>query len=65
LELISGEVKEEIKDICSAQIKKGSQAIIAGNTELPLVLKNGDFEISVINPAYILVKCAEKAKENN
>jgi aspartate racemase len=44
-------------------IHQGAQAIIAGCTEVPLVLKEGDLSIPVIDPISILAKVAiEKAK---
>jgi aspartate racemase len=44
-------------------IKKGAQAIIAGCTEVPLVLKEGDISVPVVDPISILAKTAiEKAR---
>jgi aspartate racemase len=44
-------------------IKQGAQAIIAGCTEVPLVLKEGDLSVPVIDPISILAKAAiEKAQ---
>jgi aspartate racemase len=41
----------------------GAQAIIAGCTEVPLVLKDGDLSVPVIDPVSILAKAAiERAK---
>jgi len=63
--ILLNKLKKEMIELSEEQIKKGSQAIIAGCTEIPLVLKNGDIEIPVIDPTYILAKCAvEKAKED-
>jgi aspartate racemase len=39
-------------------IKQGAQAIIAGCTEVPLVLKEGDLSVPVIDPISILAKAA-------
>jgi aspartate racemase len=39
-------------------IKQGAQAIIAGCTEVPLVLKTGDLSIPVIDPISILASAA-------
>lgn len=51
--------------IAEAQIHKGAQGIIAGCTEIPLVLKNGDIKIPVIDPTLILAqKAIEEAKES-
>jgi len=41
-------------------IKQGAQAIIAGCTEIPLVLKDGDLSVPVIDPIYILGDAAVK-----
>jgi aspartate racemase len=44
-------------------IQQGGQAIIAGCTEVPLVLKEGDLSVPVIDPLSILAKIAiEKAQ---
>ena len=44
-------------------ILKGAQAIIAGCTEVPLVLKEGDISVPVIDPVSILAQAAmAKAK---
>lgn len=44
-------------------IRQGAQAIIAGCTEVPLVLKEGDLPIPVIDPIAILARVAiEKAQ---
>jgi aspartate racemase len=44
-------------------IHQGAQAIIAGCTEVPLVLKEGDLSVPVIDPISILAKAAiEKAQ---
>ena len=39
-------------------IKQGAQAIIAGCTEIPLVLKEGDLSVPVIDPISILARAA-------
>jgi aspartate racemase len=41
-------------------IKQGAQAIIAGCTEIPLVLKEGDLSVPVIDPISILANAAVK-----
>jgi aspartate racemase len=41
-------------------IKQGAQAIIAGCTEIPLVLKDGDLSVPVIDPISILANAAVK-----
>jgi aspartate racemase len=44
-------------------IHQGAQAIIAGCTEIPLVLKEGDLSVPVIDPISILAEAAiERAK---
>jgi aspartate racemase len=44
-------------------IRQGAQAIIAGCTEVPLVLKEGDLSVPVIDPISILAKATiEKAQ---
>ena len=56
------ELKREMVKISEQQIKKGSQAIIAGCTEIPLILKKGNIYVPVIDPTFILAKRAvEKA----
>ena len=61
--ILSKEIKIQIIKIDEKQIKKGSQAIIAGCTEIPLILKNEDIKVPVIDPTNILAKRAiEEAK---
>jgi aspartate racemase len=44
-------------------IRRGAQAIIAGCTEIPLVLREGDLSVPVIDPLTILARSAvAKAK---
>lgn len=55
-------LKLKMIEIAKSQIKKGAQCIITGCTELPLILKNGDIEIPVIDPTLVLAqKAVEKA----
>jgi aspartate racemase len=55
--------KQMIK-IAENQIKKVAQGIIAGCTEIPIILKNGDIDIPIIDPTLILAeKVVEKAKK--
>jgi aspartate racemase len=55
--------KRLILDASEKLIHQGAQAIIAGCTEVPLVLKEGDLPVPVIDPISILAKAAiEKAK---
>ena len=54
------QLKKRVIKIAKLQTEKGTQAIIAGCTELPLVLKDGDVAIPIIDPTLIL---AQKAVE--
>lgn len=57
-------LRKQMIGIAKAQIKKGAQGVIAGCTEIPLVLKNGDIRIPVIDPTFILAqKAIEEAKK--
>ncbi len=59
-------LKKQIIETAGLQIEKGAQAIIAGCTEIPLVLKDGDISIPVIDPTLILAKKAiEEATDNH
>jgi len=49
---------KNILKIAKNQIKRGSQGIIAGCAELPLVHKNGDIEVPIIDPTLVLAKKA-------
>ncbi len=51
-------LRKQMIKIAEAQIQKGAQSIIAGCTEIPLVLKNGDISIPVIDPTAILAQKA-------
>jgi len=50
--------KRLIRRASERLIHQGAQAIIAGCTEIPLVLKEGDLPIPVIDPISILAKAA-------
>ncbi|HEY8415928.1 MAG TPA: amino acid racemase, partial [Thermaerobacter sp.] len=39
-------------------VERGAQALIAGCTELPIVLRPGDFPVPLIDPAEILARAA-------
>lgn len=52
------ECKETLIDIASNLIKKGSQGIIAGCTEIPLVLEPEDLTVPLFDPLLILAKAA-------
>jgi len=62
--ILSEEMKSQIIKISEEQIKKGAQVIIAGCTEIPLILKNEDVKIPVIDPTNILAKRAVKEAKN-
>jgi len=55
---LSEEVKKNIISIAQKLIDKGSEAIIAGCTEIPLILKEGDVSVQIIDPTQILAKAA-------
>ena len=62
---LSKRVKKNILKITQKLIDKGAEAIIAGCTEIPLILKEGDGDVSVplIDPTQILAKAAvQKAR---
>jgi len=58
----AGNLSEKIKDnflkITQKIIDKGAEAIIAGCTEIPLILKEDDNLIPLIDPTQILAKAA-------
>ena len=62
--VFSKEMKSQIIKISEEQIKKGIQAIITGCTEIPLILKNEDVKIPVIDPTNILAKRAVEEAKN-
>lgn len=47
-----------ILDASRELIRQGAQAVIAGCTEVPLVLKDGDLSMPVIDPVAILARAA-------
>jgi aspartate racemase len=60
---LSNEVKGNILKIAQKLIDKGAEAIIAGCTEIPLILKEGDVSVPTIDPTQVLAKAAvQKAK---
>ncbi len=60
---LSDEVKGNILKIVQKLIDKGAEAIIAGCTEIPLILKEGDVSVPLIDPTQILAKVAiQKAR---
>ena len=55
------DLKKQIIEIAQDQIILGAQGIIAGCTEIPLVLKNGYVSIPVIDPTLVLAQKAVEA----
>ena len=52
----SGRAKEIIQSAARTLIKRGAEAVIAGCTEVPLVLKEEDIEVPLIEPLQILAE---------
>ena len=60
---LSEEVKKNIIQIAQKLIDKGAEAIIAGCTEIPLILKEGNVSVPLIDPTQILARIAvQKAR---
>ncbi len=60
---LSEGIKKNILKIAQKLIDKGAEAIIAGCTEIPLILKEGDVSAPLIDPTQVLAKAAvQKAK---
>jgi len=60
---LSEEVKKNIISIAQKLIDKGAEAIIAGCTEIPLMLKEGDISAPIIDPTQVLARIAvQKAR---
>jgi aspartate racemase len=60
---LSEEVKKNIISIAQKLIDKGAEAVIAGCTEIPLILKEGDVSVPIMDPTQVLAKIAiQKAK---
>ncbi len=55
---LSNGIKWNILKIAQKLIDKGAEAIIAGCTEIPLILKEGDVAVPLIDPTQILAKIA-------
>jgi len=61
---LSRNIKESILKITGNLINKGAEAIIAGCTEIPLILKKEDISVPLIDPTKILAEAAvKKARE--
>jgi aspartate racemase len=56
----SEESKRLIIEASKGLIEQGAQAIVAGCTEIPLVLKNGDLPVPVVDSVDILARAAIK-----
>jgi aspartate racemase len=52
----SGKSQEIIQSTAQALIRRGAEAVIAGCTEVPLVLKEGDVDVPLIEPLQILAE---------
>ncbi len=51
-----------VRQAAGELMSKGAEAIIAGCTEIPLVLRNGDLSVPVVDPLHVLARAAvEKA----
>ncbi len=62
--LASAENKTAIKQVAGHLIQNGCQGIIAGCTEIPLVLSPNDIEVPLFNPLLILAEAAiQEAKQ--
>jgi len=60
---LSEEIKKNILKIAQKLIDKGAEAIITGCTEIPLILKEGDVPVPIIDPTQVLAKIAiQKAR---
>lgn len=57
---LSEEVKKSIISIAQKLIDKGAEAIIAGCTEIPLILKEENLSVPLIDPTQVLAKAAVK-----
>jgi len=60
---LSNEIKGNILKITQKLIDKGAEAIVAGCTEIPLIIKEGDVSVPLIDSTQVLAKAAvQKAK---
>jgi aspartate racemase len=57
---LSRDIKESMLKIAGDLINNGAEAIIAGCTEIPLILKQKDIPVPLIDPTNILAKAAVK-----
>ena len=47
-----------VRDAATHLLERGAQAIIAGCTEIPLILREGDLPVPVIDPTWNLARAA-------
>ena len=47
-----------IREAAAHLLERGAQAIIAGCTEIPLVLREGDLPVPIIDPTWDLARAA-------
>lgn len=60
---LSNGIKWNILKIAQKLIAKGAEALITGCTEIPLILKEGDVSVPIIDPTQVLAKVAvQKAR---
>ena len=60
---LSEGIKKSILKIAQKLIDKGAEVIITGCTEIPLILKEGDVAVTLIDPTQVLAKAAvQKAR---
>ena len=52
------EIGAEVRDIAGRLIQRGAHGIVAGCTEIPLVLKPGDIEVPVFDTLLLLARAA-------
>jgi len=55
---LSDVIKKDILKIAQKLIDIGAEAIITGCTEIPLILKEGDVSVPIIDPTQVLAKIA-------
>lgn len=52
------EIGSEIRGIAARLVQRGAQGVVAGCTEIPLVLKPGDLSVPVFDPLLLLARAA-------
>ncbi len=53
-----GAIAIEVREIAGRLIQRGAQGVVAGCTEIPLVLKPGDFAVPVFDSLLLLARAA-------